>query len=138
LLEHCVQGQGHPGCRVHASGAPARSTVACARTGQQPGDPPPHPGGCALVPATRPRSTVHACMHACAAVCSSGPLEKRRPMLSPRFREDASCAPFAAGTPARARGRRRSETVGVDVGGGCRTPRDKGIIAELVPGPERG
>jgi hypothetical protein len=66
LLEHCVQGQGHPGCRVHASGAPARSTVACARTGQQPGDPPPHPGGCALVHATRTRSTVHACTHACA------------------------------------------------------------------------
>ncbi len=44
--------------------------------------------------------------------------------------------PFAAGTPARAR--RRGRTVGVDVGGCCHTPRDTGIIAEQVPGPEGG
>jgi hypothetical protein len=117
------RGRATPGCRVRACGAPPAHS--CMGT---------H-GGLRLLPAWRPltppqwlrfgprnpsaldRACMRACMQ-CAAVCSSsGPQEKRRPTLSPGFPEVTSCAPFAAGTPARARGRRRSETVWVDIGG---------------------
>jgi hypothetical protein len=137
LLEHCVQGQGHPrlsgACMWGA--APAHS---CMRT-HVPSLETPHPTPVGALWSTQPeraRPCMHACMHR--GSVQQRPAGKEEAHAFARLPRGYKLCALAACTPARARGRGRSETVGIDVRGGCRTSRDKGIIAEQVPGLERG